>query len=242
MPPKRRGQSGGGGGKQSRRDDEPPVCIIVSSLSPEGKIAIARKLLAELPSGAALLTSDLEMGRRAAPNKALEVREYTEKALEPPSRNVVVMSHGFGRPSRLAEAVGGGEHARLVAVVDARTFLDDMETEGEFAAELVAAAKDDERAHLADLSPLEVLAELVETADVVALSHTEDADADELEVRVPSRPPRSMLALLRPIPPSFPRSLPSLPPTLPPTLPPSTGDGGDAHRAQPVSRGRTPHR
>ena len=47
---------------------------------------------------------------------------------------------------------------------------------------MLAAAKKDDRAHLADMSVLEVLTELVESADVIALTHTEHADADELEL------------------------------------------------------------
>ena len=134
--------------KRNRGRNEPPVCIIVSSLSAEGQIAIARSLLDSLPSGLSgtvLLASDLETGRRAAP-EGVDVHEYTTATPQPPSDcgDVVVMSHGLARPSRIAQTMaGGGDQARLVAVIDSRTFLDDIEKAGEFAAAFVATAAND---------------------------------------------------------------------------------------------------
>jgi acetyl-CoA acetyltransferase len=61
-----------------------------------------------------------------------------------------------------------GHCAHLVAVIDARTFLDDMGKKVKFPRALLAAAKKDERAHLTDLTVVEVLAEMIDTADVVA--------------------------------------------------------------------------
>ena len=186
---KRRSRLADAGNKQSRRDA--PLAIVVSSLSTEDKIATARCILKELQR-ATVLVSDPDMsevvsetGRLATPNHAFEVKEYMTATpqLPPGAQDVVVIPHALARPSRIAEAMASdGHQAKLVAVVDARTVLDELEQKKTFPRALVEAAKKDDRAHLADLSVIEVLAEFVESADVIVLSHTEHADADELEL------------------------------------------------------------
>ena len=159
--------------------------MVISGLSTEDKIATARCILKELQH-ATVLVSDLETGRLAtSSHKAFEVKEYTTATpqLPPGAQDVVVIPHALARPSRIAEAMASdGHQAKLVAVVDARTVLDELEQKKTFPRALVEAAKKDDRAHLADLSVIEVLAEFVESADVIVLSHTEHADADELEL------------------------------------------------------------
>ena len=183
--------------KQSRRHAEIPPAqmrkepvaasqrIIVSSLSADNKIAFAHCLLKELQS-ATVLVSEESVGQCAAPKKGkFEIVVYTTPTPKPPPppQNAVVIPHDLARPSRIADEMGSdGHHAHLVAVVDARTFLDDMGKKVKFPRAMVAAAKKDERAHLADLTVVEVLAEIIDTADVIALSHTEDADADEVQM------------------------------------------------------------
>ena len=66
--------------KQSRGE---ATRIIVSSLSSEGKVAVAKQLLKELAS-AAIITSDAAVGRRAAPNKRqFPVTEYATPTPQP---------------------------------------------------------------------------------------------------------------------------------------------------------------
>ena len=180
---KRRSRLADASNKQSRGDA--PLAMVISGLSTEDKIATARCILKELQH-ATVLVSDLETGRLAtSSHKAFEVKEYTTATpqLPPGAQDVVVIPHALARPSRIAEAMASdGHQAQLVTVVDARTFLDDLEQKAPLPRALVEAAKKDDRAHLVDLSVIEVLAEFVESADVIVLSHTEHADADELEL------------------------------------------------------------
>ena len=206
--------------KQSRKQPAaaPAARIVVSSLSADSKVAIARCLLKELGSAVTVIASDIDAGRRVAPKKggSVEVQEYTSPVPQSPpgSRNALVIAHDLARPSRIAEAVAGdAAKVQLVTVLDTRTFLDDIESQVELPMALVAASKKDERAHLVDLSVrqresnpgccclpsahsvhsltrvrllwlqvIEVLTEFIESADLIALSHTEHADADELEM------------------------------------------------------------
>ena len=165
--------------KLSRR--AAPLAVVISSLSTDDKIATARGILKELQH-ATVLVSDSETGRLATPDHgAFEVKEYTTSApqLPPDAHHVVVVAHDLAQPSQIAEAMAsGGRQAQLVVVVDSRTFLDDLDQNAK-----VEAAKKDDRAHLAGLSVPEVLAEFVETAAVVVLSHTEHANADLLEIQ-----------------------------------------------------------
>ena len=181
---KRRSRLADASNKQSRGDA--PLAVVISGLSTEDKIATARCMLKELRH-ATVLVSDPETGRVATPNHGVfEVKEYTTATpqLPPDAQHVVVIPHALARPSRIAEAMASdGHQAQLVAVVDARTFLDELEQKAKLPQALVEAAKKDDRAHLADLSVLEVWAEFVESADVIVLRHTEHADADELDLQ-----------------------------------------------------------
>ena len=165
--------------KVSRR--AAPLAVVISSLSTDDKIATARGILKELQH-ATVLVSDSETGRLATPDHgAFEVKEYTTSVpqLPPDAHHVVVVAHDLAQPSQIAMAMASdGRQAQLVAVVDSRTFLDDLDQNAK-----VEAAKKDDRAHLAGLSVPEVLAEFVETAAVVVLSHTEHANADLLEIQ-----------------------------------------------------------
>ena len=176
--------------KQSRNDLKhvamQPVMCIVQGLYIEGKTAITQCLLKELQS-ATLIVSDLKAGRRAIPKKAgtFEVREYTTETPQPPPhgliQNVVVLSHDLARPSRVAAAMTSDTRtARLLTVLDVRSFLDEWESPAKLPLALRKAGKKDGRAHLHDKNECEVLAEFVESSDVIALSHTEAADTDEL--------------------------------------------------------------
>ena len=173
--------------KQNR--NEPHPITVVSGLYVEGKIAITRCLLKELKS-ASVIASDLEAGRRVLPKGAtsFEVTQYTTETprpLPPQSsfENVVVLCHDLARPSRVAEEMTKeGRTARLVAVLDARSFLDEWESSAKLPLNLRHAGKKDGRAHLHDKKVCEVLAEFVESADVIALCHTDESDADELEM------------------------------------------------------------
>ena len=159
--------------------------IVVCSTSPEDKIAFSRCLLQELQS-ATVIVSEKAAGQRAAPRKGtFEVVEYTAATPQPPSdaRNIVAIPHDLARPSRIADALASdGNQAQQVTVIDARTFLDDLEKEGKFPRCLIEASKKDERAHLVDLSPVQVLAEFIETADVIVLVHAGNSDTDELDM------------------------------------------------------------
>ena len=165
--------------KVSRR--AAPLAVVISSLSTDDKITTARGILKELQH-ATVLVSDSETGRLATPDHgAFEVKEYTTSVpqLPPDAHHVVVVAHDLAQPSQIAMAMASdGRQAQLVAVVDSRTFLDDLDQNAK-----VEAAKKDDRAHLAGLSVPEVLAEFVETAAVVVLSHTEHANADLLEIQ-----------------------------------------------------------
>ena len=53
----------------------------------------------------------------------------------------MVISHELARPSRIAAAMASdGNEARLVAAIDARTFLDDLEKKVALPRALVAAS------------------------------------------------------------------------------------------------------
>ena len=165
--------------KVSRR--AAPLAVVISSLSTDDKITTARGILKELQH-ATVLVSDSETGRLATPDHgAFEVKEYTTSVpqLPPDAHHVVVVAHDLAQPSQIAMAMASdGRQAQLVAVVDSRTFLDDLDQNAK-----VEVEKKDDRAHLAGLSVPEVLAEFVETAAVVVLSHTEHANADLLEIQ-----------------------------------------------------------
>ena len=165
--------------KVSRR--AAPLAVVISSLSTDDKIATARGILKELQH-ATVLVSDSETGRLATPDHgAFEVKEYTTSVpqLPPDAQHVVVVPHDLAQPSQIAEAMASdGRQAQLVAVVDSRTFLDDLDQNAK-----VESGEKDDRAHLAGLSVPEVLAEFVETAAVVVLSHTEHANADLLDIQ-----------------------------------------------------------
>ena len=164
-----------------RRGEKSSVTCIVCGLYAEGKAAVTRCLLKELES-ATVIASDLKAGRAAVPKK-VEVTEYKTETprLPPDASNVVVLPHDLARPSRLAAAMASDKRpAVLLTVLDARSFLDDWESGAEHP--LALAAKKDVRAHLHDQKACVVLAECVESADVIALSHADSADTDELEM------------------------------------------------------------
>ena len=122
--------------KEARNEPVAGTCIVVSSISAEGQIALCRGLAKELKR-AALIVADAEVGRAVAPKKgAFEVIEYTTATPcpLPPGQNAVVIGHRLARPSRVAEAMAreGSPEAKLVTVVDARSFLDDIESEVAF--------------------------------------------------------------------------------------------------------------
>ena len=98
--------------------------------------------------------------------------------------NVVVLSHVLAQPSRVAAAMASATSTvRLLTVLDARSFLDEWESPEELPSALREAAKTDARAHMRDKKKAsEVLAECVENADVIALSHADAGDGDELEM------------------------------------------------------------
>ena len=78
---------------------------------------------------------------------------------------------------------GNGERGRitwLLTVLDARSF-DDWESQDAFPPEQ-EAAKSDVRAHLHDRKARVILVEQIESADTIMLTHTEQADADEVEM------------------------------------------------------------
>jgi G3E family GTPase len=164
-----------------------PQRIILCGLYDEGKTAVAKCLLKELRS-ATVIACDLKTGRRAVPKKSgeFEVRVYTEtpQLQTQGLLNVVLLSHVLAQPSRVAAAMASGNSAaRLLTVLDARSFLDEWESPEELPVALREAAKLDARAHMRDKKKAgEVLAECVESADVIALSHADAADADELEM------------------------------------------------------------
>ena len=174
--------------KQNRDEQQR---IIVCGLYDQGRKAVAKCLLQELKS-AMVLACDLKAGRRAVPKKAgaFEVRAYTEETPQLPSQDLlhaVVLSHVLARPSRVAAAMASAScTVQLLTVLDARSFLDDWESPEELPLALREAAKTDARAHLRSTKKAcEVLAEHVESADVIALSHADAAaaaDADELEM------------------------------------------------------------
>ena len=171
----------------SKQSTPKPIACIVCGLYVEGKTAIVRGLLKELKN-AAVIVSDLKVGQQAVPKNggAFELTQYvTETPQMPrgPIQNVVVLSHDLARPSRVAAAmVSDNSTIRLLTVLDARSFLDDWESAAELPSALREAAKKDVRAHLHDQKACVVLAECLESVDVIALSHTESADADELEM------------------------------------------------------------
>ena len=170
--------------KKSRK--EPEFTCIVCGVYVEGKTAIARCLNKELKS-ATVIVSDQKVGQQAVPKKAgtFAVRKYTTETPQyaTEDQNVVVLAHDLARPSRLAAAMASDNRTvRLLTVLDARSFLDDWESSAEMPLALREAARTDVRAHLSDVKACVVLAECVESADVIALAHTESADADELEM------------------------------------------------------------
>ena len=164
-----------------------PVRIILCGLYDKGKTAVAKSLLKELKS-ATVIACDLKAGRRAVPKKSgeFEVRVYTEtpQLQTQDLLNVVVLSHVLAQPSRVAAAMASATSAvRLLTVLDARSFLDEWESPEELPSALREAAKTDARAHMRDKKKAsEVLAECVENADVIALSHADAGDGDELEM------------------------------------------------------------
>ena len=90
--------------------------------------------------------------------------------------------HELAQPSRIAAAMASeGRITRLLTVLDARSFLDDWESQDAFPPEQ-EAAKSDVRAHLHDRKARVILVEQIESADTIMLTHTEQADADEVEM------------------------------------------------------------
>ena len=171
-------------GKKSREHHQP--ILVISGLYAEGKAAVARCLLGELKN-ATVITSDVEAGRVAVPKGrgAFKVITYTTDTPQPLDLidNVLVLAHELARPSRVAEAMTSERRrCRLLTVLDARRFLDDWQDPAKLPLHLRKAAKDDARAHLHDKNACEVLAEFVESADVIVLSHADAADADEVEM------------------------------------------------------------
>ena len=118
-----------------------------------------------------------------------EVSEYTSASPQiSPSdgqKNVVVIAHDLARPAQVAAAMANADNDRtikLLTVLDARSFLDDWERDEWLPLALREAGRKDARAHLHDKKACEVLAEHVESADVLVLTHTDAADPDELEM------------------------------------------------------------
>ena len=163
-----------------------PQRIILCGLYDEGKTAVAKCLLQELRS-ATVIACDLKAGRRAVPKKSgeFEVKVYTEAPKLPAQdlQHAVVLCHPLAQPSRVAAALATSANSavRLLTVIDARSFLDEWESTEELPVALREAAKADARAHMREKrKAVEVLAECVESAHVIALSHAEAADEDEM--------------------------------------------------------------
>ena len=162
-----------------------PQRIILCGIYDEGKTAVAKSLLKELNS-ATVIACDLKAGRRAVPKQSgeFEVRVSAPQLQTQDLLNVVVLSHVLAQPSLVAAAMARANSAvRLLTVLDARSFLDEWESPEELPLALREAAKTDARAHMRDKKKAsEVLAECVESADVIALSHADAGDGDELEM------------------------------------------------------------
>eukprot|EP00312_Isochrysidales_sp_CCMP1244_P026636 CAMPEP_0202773310 /NCGR_PEP_ID=MMETSP1388-20130828/44372_1 /ASSEMBLY_ACC=CAM_ASM_000864 /TAXON_ID=37098 /ORGANISM="Isochrysis sp, Strain CCMP1244" /LENGTH=208 /DNA_ID=CAMNT_0049442327 /DNA_START=105 /DNA_END=727 /DNA_ORIENTATION=- len=172
------------GAPSKQRRGEPLICL-VCGLYADGKVAVACSLLKELKA-ASVLVGDLA-AKRAVSKKAggaFEVAEYAAEVPHLPDGSIVIVAHDFAQPSRVAAAVeaSGSSSPKLLCVIDTRSFLDEWESVEALPPRLREAAKTDLRAHLRDKKRCEVLAECVESADVIALSHAEAADADELEM------------------------------------------------------------
>ena len=116
--------------------------------------------------------------------KKVEVTGYKTPMPAPPplGKSAVVLPHDLAQPSRVAAALtSDGRAAKLLTVLDARSFLDDWESPDEFPPGQ-EAAKADVRAHLHDRKARVVLAEQIESADMIMLIHADEADPDELEM------------------------------------------------------------
>ena len=171
---------------KKRRADPSPMTCIVSGLCADARTAVAKGVLREMQK-ATILTIEEETGKQALPKKggAFEVKVYTTADPQPlpEPANIVVLAHQLSRPSRVAAAMAKSEAVvRLVTVIDARTFCDDLEKNAPFPRALRDAAKKDERAHMHDQKVCDVLAEQVECADLIVLCQTGQADSDELSM------------------------------------------------------------
>ena len=103
-------------------------------------MAVVRALLQEVES-AVVITSDVKAAKLAVPKKLakkIEVDEYKTETPLPPSaerrgQSVVVLAHELSQPLRVAAAmaIDGRRAVRLLAVVDARSFLDEWESAAE---------------------------------------------------------------------------------------------------------------
>ena len=89
--------------------------------------------------------------------------------------NVVALAHELAHPDQVTEALAGGAGAvRLVTVVDGRSFLDDWEEGAMLPPELMAASPGETR------KTSDVLADHIESADVIVLATAGDDDEDEV--------------------------------------------------------------
>ena len=119
----------------SKSCDTNIITCIICGIYNDGRTAVAKCLLTELKS-ATVIACDLKAGRRAIPKKAgeFEVRAYTDATPQLPTpgllQNVVVLPHELARPSRVAAAMASDNKCAvwLLAVLDARSFLDDWES------------------------------------------------------------------------------------------------------------------
>ena len=130
---------------------------------------LAKSLAMSLAASASLATAsfaELDVLRAAfaetpAALKTLAAGSFA--SFLPP--NVVAISHELARPAKVAAALAGGAGTvRLVTVVDATTFLDDWEEGARLEKALMKASPKESR------KVSDVLAELIESADVVVLA------------------------------------------------------------------------
>ena len=171
---------------ESKRNRDEPVTFVVSG---QNKATVVVGLLKEQEREiTVLIASDVAAARQMVADgkkqQTIEVIGYKTPTPPPPppGQSAVVLPHELAQPSRIAAAMASeGRITRLLTVLDARSFLDDWERLDDFPPGQ-EAAKADVRAHLHDRKARVVLAEQIESADTIVLTHTEQADADEVEM------------------------------------------------------------
>lgn len=171
---------------ESKRHRDEPVTFVVSG---QNKATVVVGLLKEQEREiTVLIASDVAAARQMVADgkkqQTIEVIGYKTPTPPPPppGQSAVVLPHELAQPSRIAAAMASeGRITRLLTVLDARSFLDDWESQDAFPPEQ-EAAKSDVRAHLHDRKARVILVEQIESADTIMLTHTEQADADEVEM------------------------------------------------------------